>query len=51
VAKHDGNGFPEYIERGDKGGIQMSKINHDLLLVKIEDSMKTTMKIGQRNKP
>jgi hypothetical protein len=50
VTKLDGNGLPKYIKRGDKGHIQTSKINHDLLLVNIEDPMKTTMEIGQRNK-
>jgi hypothetical protein len=50
VAILDGNALPKCIKKGDKGGIQMSKINRDLLLVNIEDPTETTMEIGQRNK-
>jgi hypothetical protein len=41
----------KYLERGNKGGTKTSKIIGDLLLVTIEDQMKTTIEINQRNKP
>jgi hypothetical protein len=41
----------KYLERGNKGGTKINKINGDLFLVTIEDQTKGIMEISQRNKP
>jgi hypothetical protein len=41
----------KYIKRGSEKGIDINKINGNLLLVDIEDPIKATMEIGQRGKP
>jgi hypothetical protein len=43
--------LPKYIKRGSERGIEINKINGNLLLVDIEDPIKATMEIGQRSKP
>jgi hypothetical protein len=43
--------LPKYIKRGSERGIEISKINGNLLLVDIDVSMKATMEIVQRGKP
>jgi hypothetical protein len=43
--------LPKYIKRRSERGIEISKINGKLLLVDIDDLVKTTMEIGQRGKP
>ncbi len=51
MAKYDDNGLPKYIKRGSERGIEINKINSNLLLVDIEDPIKAIMEIGQRSKP